>query len=98
MVLVDNVRDDNRYDQDNDGTLPRIAGFFSQTISFFTQRNVMTIDSWDWIHGTGPNPPNEPTTDPCTTAPANPFLYEGVFAHEYQHLIHADYDPDERAG
>ena len=33
------------------------------------------------------------------TAPAqaarDPYLYEGVFAHEYQHLLHDDYDPDE---
>jgi hypothetical protein len=95
LVLIDNVRDDNFFDTNNANTLPRIAGFFSQTISFYTQRNVMTIDSWDWIHGTGANPPHEPSPDPCLTASANPFLYEGVFAHEYQHLIHADYDPDE---
>ena len=25
--------------------------------------------------------------DPCTSAPARPHLYEGTFAHEYQHLL-----------
>ena len=26
---------------------------------------------------------------------ARPYLYEGVFAHEWQHLLHDDYDGDE---
>jgi hypothetical protein len=42
----------------------------------------MTIDAYDWASRTGPSAPK-------------PFLYEGVFAHEYQHLLHADYDADE---
>ncbi|MDX8045321.1 hypothetical protein SH601_04900 [Gracilibacillus sp. S3-1-1] len=25
----------------------------------------------------------------------NPFMYEGTFAHEFQHLLHRDTDPDE---
>ena len=55
----------------------------------------MTIDAWDWLHRTGANPPHEPTADPCTSAPARPFLYEGVFAHEYQHLLESYEDPGE---
>ncbi len=55
----------------------------------------MTIDAWDWLHRTGANPPHEPTADPCTSAPARPFLYEGVFAHEYQHLLEYYEDPGE---
>lgn len=95
VILVDNVRDDNYFDTDNANTLPYIAGFFSSTLSFYTQRNVMTIDAFDWVHRTGANPPHSPSTDPCLSMPARPFLYESVFAHEYQHLIHADYDADE---
>ncbi len=95
LILVDNVRDDNYFDTNNANSLSYIAGFFSSTISFYTDRNVMTVDAFDWLHRTGANPPHSPTADPCTSAPARPFLYEGVFAHEYQHLIHADYDPDE---
>ena len=50
----------------------------------------MTIDAYDWEHRTGANPPaDDPDHPPC------PFLYEGVFAHEYQHLLHSDYDPDQ---
>ncbi len=87
VVLVDNVRDDNFYDTDNQNTLSYIAGFFASFNNEFLNRNVMTIDAWDWLHRTGASPPHEPTTDPCTSAPARPFLYEGVFAHEYQHLL-----------
>ena len=56
VILIDNVRDDNFFDTDNQNTLPRIAGFFSQTISSFTQRNVMTIDCWDWLAQHRPKP------------------------------------------
>ena len=39
----------------------------------------MTIDAFDWLHRTGANPPH-PTRagNNCTSAPARPFLYEGV--------------------
>ena len=54
----------------------------------------MTIDGFDWLHRTGQNPPNEPVPgDNCTSAPARPALYEGVFAHEYQHLLLSYVDP-----
>ena len=94
-VLVDNVRDDNFYDTDNQNTLTYIAGFFSTGYNDLLDRNVMTIDAFDWLHRTGPNPPHEPSSDPCTSAPARPSLYEGVFAHEYQHLLESYEDPGE---
>jgi hypothetical protein len=97
VVLVDNVRDDNYYDTDNQNTLSYIAGFFSTTLNTYFNRNVMTIDSWDWVHRTTADPPNEPTTDPCSSASARPFLYEGVFAHEYQHLLESYEDGNERS-
>jgi hypothetical protein len=48
----------------------------------YFDRNVMSIDAYDWANRTGPSG-------------TRPFLYEGVFAHEYQHLLHDDYDSDE---
>jgi hypothetical protein len=42
----------------------------------------MTIDSLDWANRTGPNA-------------MRPFMYEGTFAHEFQHLLHHDSDPAE---
>jgi hypothetical protein len=55
----------------------------------------MTIDAFDWAHRTGVNPPNEPTNDVCTSRASRPRLYEGVFAHEWQHLLHSYTDPFE---
>ncbi|MHA2033372.1 MAG: hypothetical protein ACW99Q_28710, partial [Candidatus Kariarchaeaceae archaeon] len=73
-IMVANVRDDNYY---TDFPL-YIAGFYSSQLDAWFDRNVMTIDSFDWVNRVGPDG-------------SRPFLYEGVFAHEYQHLIHSDY-------
>jgi len=93
VTLVDNVRDDNYY------TFPAaptyIAGFFSSQFNELFDRNVMTIDAFDWAHRTGANPPDEPTADLCTSRPARPTLYEGTFAHEWQHLVESYSDPNE---
>lgn len=96
VVLVDNVRDDNFYDTNNTNGFSYIAGFFSSGLNDFFDRNIMSIDAFDWLHRTGANPPNQPVPgNNCTSAPARPFLYEGVFAHEYQHLLLSYVDPDE---
>ena len=87
VVLLDNVRDENFYDLNNSQSFTRIAGFFSSGLNELFDRNIMTIDAYDWLHLTGADPPHEPSTNPCTNAPGRPFLYEGVFAHEYQHLL-----------
>jgi hypothetical protein len=96
VVLVDNVRDDNFYDFDNSRGDPYIAGFFFSVFNDYTDRNIMTIDGFDWLHRTRANPPDDPVPgDLCASAPARPYLYEGVFAHEYQHLLMHYEDPDE---
>jgi hypothetical protein len=94
MTLVDNVRDDNYYEGVNDAPT-YIAGFFSSQFNELLDRNVMTIDAYDWLHRTTASPPDDPTSDPCTSRPARPFLYEGTFAHEYQHLLQYYQDPNE---
>ena len=93
VTLIDNVRDDNFYDFPAAPTY--IAGFFSSQFNELFDRNVMTIDAFDWAHRTGANPPDEPTADLCTSRPARPRLYEGTFAHEWQHLLHYYTDPFE---
>ncbi|MEP6761102.1 MAG: peptidase M6 immune inhibitor A [Sporichthyaceae bacterium] len=93
VTLVDNVRDDNFYDFPAAPTY--IAGFFSSQFNDLVDRNVMTIDAFDWLHRTGANPVNAPTADLCSSRPARARLYEGVFAHEYQHLLHSYTDPAE---
>jgi hypothetical protein len=96
VVLVDNVRDSNFRDLNNTQANSYIAGFFSSGLNELFDRNVMTIDAFDWLHRTGANPPHEPVPgNTCTSAPARPFLYEGVFAHEYQHLLQYYQDPEE---
>lgn len=93
VALIDNVRDANFY------TFPEaptyIAGFFSGQFNELFDRNVMTVDAFDWAHRTTANPPDEPTDDLCTSRPARPFLYEGTFAHEWQHLLMYYTDPFE---
>ncbi|MHA1900734.1 MAG: hypothetical protein ACTSW5_07560 [Promethearchaeota archaeon] len=54
-----------------------IAGFYSPTFENFFDRNIISIDSHNWEDRVG---------DPR-------YLYEAVIAHEYQHLIHDDYNP-----
>jgi len=95
VVLVDNVRDSNFYDTDNANTMSYIAGFYFSVFDDYFNRTVMSIDAFDWAHRTGDDPLHQPTGDACTSAPARPFLYEGVFAHEYQHLLHRYIDGDE---
>jgi hypothetical protein len=94
VILVDNVRDTNFYDTDNVNTLSRTAGFFWSVFNELADRNVMSIDSFNWLANTHANPPHEPSTDPCTNFPAGPFGYEGTFAHEFQHLLEYYADPD----
>lgn len=79
VILVSNIRDDSYYDY----TYPNyIAGFYSPTFEAYFDRNIMSIDAYDWANRVGPDG-------------SRPYLYEGVFAHEYQHLLHDDYDSDE---
>lgn len=96
IILVDNVRDDNYYDPNNQLNKPYIIGFFYSPFNELTDRNVMTIDGFDWIHRTGATPPDEPNeTDICLSKPARPFLIEETFAHEYQHLLEYYEDANE---
>lgn len=81
VILVDNFRDDNWYDPDYPFY---IAGFYSPSYEAYFDRNIINIDAYNWEDRIGPDV-------------ARPYLYEGVIAHEYQHLIHDDNDPDEEA-
>ncbi|MEE6263279.1 peptidase M6 immune inhibitor A [Plantactinospora sonchi] len=95
VTLVDNVRDDNFYNFPAASSY--IAGFFSSQLNEYFDRNIMTIDAFDWAHRTGAAPADEPTSDPCTSRPARPHSYEGTFAHEWQHLLQYYTDPAETA-
>ncbi|MBA3742123.1 immune inhibitor A domain-containing protein [Sporichthya sp.] len=93
VTLVDNVRDPNFYDFPTNQTY--VAGFFSRQFNEMTDRNILTIDAYDWAHRTGRAPKHEPNDDVCISRPSRPLLYEGIFAHEYQHLLQYYVDPAE---
>lgn len=108
VVLVDNVRDANYSRPTTPDGQTYIAGFFYSVFNDFVNRNVMTIDAFDWLHRTGANPPSDAAVQAyadCSAAQnvvgtrvygtPRPRLYEGTFAHEYQHLLESYVDPDE---
>ncbi|WP_229073290.1 immune inhibitor A domain-containing protein [Actinoplanes sp. DH11] len=95
VTLVDNVRDDNYFNFPERPTY--ISGFFSAQLNELFDRNVLTIDAFDWAHRMGANPRNEPTDDLCTSRPARPWMYESTFAHEWQHLLTYYTDPEEES-
>jgi len=80
-TLIFNIRDESYYDCTQTSY---IAGYFSASESAENNKNIMHIDSYDWANRTGPDA-------------ARPYLYEGTFAHEFEHLIHFDVDPDEES-
>ena len=93
VTLVDNVRDDNYFDFPKRQTY--VSGFFSEQLNELFDRNVITIDAYDWAHRTGAEPKHEPAEDLCASRPARPRMYESTFAHEWQHLLAYYTDPDE---
>jgi hypothetical protein len=78
-ILIFNIRGDSYYDCDQTSY---IAGYFSAGESAANNKNMMHIDTYDWANRTGPGV-------------ERPYLYEGTFAHEFEHLIHFDQDADE---
>ncbi len=93
VILVSNVRDEAYYDI----TYPYyIAGFYSPTIEYYLDRNVISIDSHQWYRRIGPEGYvwHSEILDIDYPPVDRPNLYEGTIAHEYQHLIHDDYNPD----
>ena len=78
-ILIHNIRDPSYYDC---SFTWYVAGYFSASEDAENNKNMMHIDSYDWANRIGPDA-------------ARPYLYEGVFAHEFQHMIHFDQDPDE---
>jgi hypothetical protein len=96
VVLVDNIRDASFFDLHNAHDYGEVLGVYSSALELLFDRNMVTIDAFDWLHRTGRRPPHEPVEgDHCRDAPAHPHLIEGVFAHEYQHLLEHHEDPDE---
>jgi hypothetical protein len=64
----------------DDSVTSYIVGYFSASTSAENNKNIMHIDTYDWENRAGPGSSR---------------VMEGVFAHEFQHLVHFDQDPDE---
>ena len=80
MVLVYNIIDEGYYDPDYPFF---VAGYFYPEMNdVYADRNIIHIDTHDWANRVGPDA-------------ARPYDYEQTFAHEYEHAIHYDHDPDE---
>jgi len=79
MIMVWNMVDNSYLDP----TYPSyVVGYYSPSIEDYYDRNVIHLDSYDWMNRLGADV-------------ARPFVYESTVAHEYQHLLHDDLDEDE---
>jgi hypothetical protein len=93
VILVSNVRDAAYY---TDFRF-YIAGFFSSSIEAYMDRNVISIDTHQWYRRIGPEGQvwHSEILDIDYPPVDRPHLYEGTIAHEYQHLLHRDYAPND---
>lgn len=79
MIMVFNMVDNSYYDS----TYPSyVVGYYSPSIEAYYDRNVIHLDSYDWMNRLGSNV-------------SRPYVYDSTVAHEYQHLLHDDLDEDE---
>ncbi len=85
VTLIYNVQDENYYDCAVD---TYTAGYFAPDFASTSSlgMNVITLDAFDWANRVGTDPSGEDWSD---GDPANdrPELYEGVIAHELEHLL-----------
>lgn len=89
VTVVYNVQDENYYDCEQ---TTYTAGYFAPDFIETVGMNTIVIDAFDWANRVGPagSPWND--DDPANDSPE---LYEGVVAHELEHLLHHYSDPGE---
>jgi immune inhibitor InhA-like protein len=89
VMVVYNVQDANYYDC---AETTYTAGYFAPEYIDSSGMNVIVIDAFDWANRVGPDDSewrdDDPSNDQAT-------LYEGVIAHELEHLLHNYSDPGE---
>jgi len=90
IIKILNERDDNFYDP----TYPYyVAGFFADLYDdVYYDRNMIHLDSWRWWQRLG-DEGTQWIPERSDLVVTRPNLYDGVTAHEYQHLIHHDHNP-----
>lgn len=93
IIKVLNIVDDNFFDY----TYPYfVIGFFSSTYDSpgYYDRNMIHIDAWQWWRRIGDAGDSWLPDHPEAVVPENhAHDYESTIAHEYQHLIHSDFNP-----
>ena len=91
VTLVYNVQDDAYYDC---SVGSYTAGYFAPDYQDSVGMNIIVLDALDWANRVGEDPSTAPWDD---GDPANdrPELYEGVIAHELEHLLHSYTDSGE---
>jgi hypothetical protein len=87
QVLIFNMRDGLFYDPIKSGWF--IMGYFWSYISEIFDSNIFHMDTYQWWRRAG-----TPTEIHFGLNPL-PLQYDGTFAHEFQHLVHYDVDPNE---
>lgn len=93
IIKVLNIQDTGY----TDPTYPYfVIGFFSRTYDGYYNRNMIHIDAWQWWRRVGelghswyPEYPDKVVEE------GHAHDYESTIAHEYQHLIHADWNPSD---
>jgi len=78
-ILIFNIKDFAYY---NETAEWYVAGYFSGSTSAQEDKNIIHIDTYNWEDRVG-------------SGVERPYLYEGTIAHEFEHLIHSDIDPNE---
>jgi hypothetical protein len=86
MIKVFNIHDDNYYDPDYPYF---VIGFYSSTYTGYYNRNLIHLDSWQWWRRLGPA--GTSWLPDLEVEESREFNYDSTTAHEYQHLIHRDY-------
>lgn len=92
VILVSNIRDTQYYDPDYPYF---IGGFFTGSFEFYFDRNIISIDSNQWYRRMGPENTQwwSYARDQLDPPVERINMYETLIGHEYQHLVHADYNP-----
>jgi hypothetical protein len=82
VMVVYNVQDANYYDC---AETSYTAGYFAPDYIESSGMNAIVIDAFDWANRVGPADSEWNDDDPENDQPT---LYEGVIAHELEHLLH----------
>lgn len=89
VTIVYNLHDESMYDC---SVTTYTAGYFAPDFIDSAGMNVMAIDASDWVNRVGDGTQGWTDGDDSNNRPE---LYEGVFAHELEHLLHNYADPGE---